>query len=69
MPMYRGIRSQSTYIGKRYARYTARGAVSLERLEEDADGDLIYTFTRAGSDGTTGITLAPLLMMRKMTSL
>src|SRR5262249_38337182 len=26
-------------------RYTARGAVSLERLEQDANGDLVYTFT------------------------
>src|SRR5262249_49547127 len=26
-------------------RYTARGAVSLERLQEDTNGDLVYTFT------------------------
>ncbi len=40
---------------ERLIRYTARGAVSLERLEEDANGDLIYRFTRPWPDGTTGI--------------
>lgn len=40
---------------ERLIRYTARGAVSLERLEEDESGDLVYTFTRPWSDGTTGI--------------
>jgi len=27
-------------------RYTARGAVALERLQEDASGDLVYTLTK-----------------------
>jgi hypothetical protein len=45
---------------ERLMRYTARGAVSLERLEEDANGDLVYTFTKPWSDGTTGMTLSPL---------
>src|SRR5256886_9864800 len=31
-------------------RYTARGAVSLERLEQDANGDLVSTFTHPWSD-------------------
>ena len=30
---------------ERLLRYTARGAVALERLERDAHGDLRYTFT------------------------
>src|SRR5262249_4082222 len=30
---------------ERLIRYTARGAVSLERLQEDTNGDLVYTFT------------------------
>src|SRR5262249_31831561 len=30
---------------ERLIRYTARGAVSLERLQADAHGDLVYTFT------------------------
>ena len=30
---------------ERLLRYTARGAVALERLEVNADGDLLYTFT------------------------
>ena len=44
---------------ERLLRYTARGAVSLERLEHDANGDLVYTFTHPWSDGTTGIRLSP----------
>ena len=47
-------------------RYTARGAVSLERLQEDANGDLLYTFTHPWSDGTTGIRLAPLELLEKL---
>jgi hypothetical protein len=50
-------------------RYTARGAVSLERLEEDANGDLLYTFTRPWSDGTTGIKLSPLELLEKLAAL
>jgi len=30
---------------ERLIRYMARGAVSLERLPQDANGDLVYTFT------------------------
>src|SRR5262249_55387402 len=48
---------------ERLLRYTARGAVSLERLQEDAHGDLVYTFTHPWSDGTTGITLSPLELL------
>ena len=44
---------------ERLIRYTARGAVSLERLVPDAGGDLIYTFTRPWADGTTGIKRSP----------
>src|SRR5215475_11384712 len=50
-------------------RYTARGAVSLERLEEDANGELRYTFTHPWSDGTTGIRLAPLALLEKLAAL
>jgi Putative transposase len=45
---------------ERLMRYTGRGAVLLERLAEDANGDLLYAFTRPWSDGTTGIKLSPL---------
>jgi hypothetical protein len=48
---------------ERLIRYMARGAVALERLEEDANGDLVYTFTKPWSDGTTGITLSPLELL------
>jgi putative transposase len=50
-------------------RYTARGAVSLERLQEDAHGELIYTFTHPWSDGTTGIRLTPLELLEKLAAL
>ena len=54
---------------ERLIRYTARGAVSLERLAQDANGDLISTFNRAGSDGTTGIKLSPLERLEKLAAL
>src|SRR5215831_5166677 len=50
-------------------RYTARGAVSLERLQVEATGDLLYTFTHPWSDGTTGIRLAPVELMEKLAAL
>ena len=54
---------------ERRIRYTARGAVSLERLEHDAHGDLLYTFTKPWADGTTGITLSPLELLEKLAAL
>lgn len=46
-----------------------RGAVSLERLEQDANGDLVYTFTHPWSDGTTGMRLAPLELLEQLVAL
>jgi hypothetical protein len=54
---------------ERLIRYTARGAVSLERLQHDANGDLVYTFTHPWSDGTTGIRLAPMELLEKLAAL
>ena len=54
---------------ERLIRYTARGAISLERLAQDEGGDLIYTFTRAWSDGTQGIKLSPLELLEKLAAL
>src|SRR5262249_4134685 len=54
---------------ERLIRYTARGAVALERLQADAHGDLLYTFTHPWSDGTTGITLSPLELLEKLAAL
>ncbi len=54
---------------ERLMRYSARGAVSLERLTEDANGDLVYRFTRRWSDGTTGIKLSPLELIEKLAAL
>jgi hypothetical protein len=43
--------------------------VSLERLEQDADGDLMYRFNGPWSDGTTGIKLSPLELLEKLAAL
>jgi hypothetical protein len=53
----------------RLIRSTARGAVSLERLETDAKGDLLSTFTRPWSDGTTGLTRSQLALLEKLAAL
>jgi len=50
-------------------RSTARGAVSLERLAQDAHGDLVSIFTHPWSDGTTGIRLSPLELLEKLAAL
>jgi len=49
--------------------YTALGAVALERHREDASGNLVYTFTKSWSDGTTSITLSPLELLEKLAAL
>jgi Putative transposase len=54
---------------ERLMRYTARGAVALERLAEDAHGDRVDTFTKPWSDGTTGMTLAPLALLEKLAAI
>src|SRR5438132_262454 len=54
---------------ERLLRSTARGAVSLERLQAEANGDLVYTFTHPWADGTTGIRLTPLELLEKLAAL
>src|SRR2546427_1395720 len=54
---------------ERLMRYTGRGALSLERLAEDANEDLVYMFTHPWSDGTTGIRLAPVELLEKLAAL
>jgi len=54
---------------ERLIRYMARGAVSLERLTQDATGDLVYTFTHPWSDGITGIRLSPMELLEKLAAL
>jgi Putative transposase len=54
---------------ERLLRYTARGAVSLQRLAQDANGHLVYTFTHPWSDGTTGIILSTLELLEKLAAL
>ena len=48
---------------------TGRGAVSLERLAEDAHGDLVYPCARPWSDGALGITLSPVACLEKLAAL
>ncbi len=43
--------------------------MSLERLTEDAYGDLVYLFTQPWSDGTTGIKLSPLELVEKLAAI
>jgi len=54
---------------ERLIRYTGRGAVSLERLTEADNGDLVYRFIRPWSDGTTGIKLSPLELLEKLAAI
>src|SRR5262245_16673184 len=54
---------------ERLLRYTARGAVSLERLAPDANGELVYAFTHPWSGGTTGIRLSPMELLEKLAAL
>jgi hypothetical protein len=54
---------------ERLIRYTARGAVALERLAEDANGDLLSSFTKPWSDGTTGVKLSPLELLEKLAAI
>ncbi len=54
---------------ERLLHYTARGAVSLERLEVGADGNLLSTFTHPWSNDTTGITLSPVELLEKLAAL
>jgi hypothetical protein len=54
---------------ERLIRYTARGAVALERLAEEAHGDLVHTCTKPWSDGKTGMTLSPLELLEKLAAI
>jgi hypothetical protein len=54
---------------ERLLRSTSRGAVALERLDINAAGDLLYTFTHPWSDGTIGIMLSPLELLEKLAAL
>ena len=54
---------------ERLIRYMARGTVSLERLEEETNGALVYSFTKPWSDGTTGIPLSPVELLEKLSAL
>jgi hypothetical protein len=43
--------------------------VALERLTQDASGDLVSTFIHPWSDGTTGMRLSPLELLETLAAL
>jgi len=43
--------------------------VSLERLQQDANGEILYIFTHPWSDGITAIRLSPLELLEKLVAL
>ena len=43
--------------------------MSLERLTQDANGDLVYTFTHPWSDGTTGMRCSPWERLEQLAAL
>ena len=50
-------------------RYTARPAVSEERLSESANGDIHYRLKTPWTDGTTGVVFSPLEFLEKLSAL
>jgi len=48
---------------------TMVGPVELERLAQNANSDLVYTFTHPWSDGTVGIRLSPLELLEELAAL
>ena len=49
--------------------YAARGAISLERLEQRPDGRLSYRMRRPAPDGSTHLVLTPLALLKKLAAL
>jgi hypothetical protein len=54
---------------ERLLRYCARPPFALERLEQVADDQLIYRFSKPQPDGTTQLRLAPLELIDRLTTL
>jgi hypothetical protein len=50
-------------------RYTARGPLAHDHLEQDDNGDLIFHFRKPWSDGTSAVKFKPLEMIEKMVAL
>jgi hypothetical protein len=49
--------------------YGARGAISLERLEQRQDGRLAYRMRRPAPDGSTHLVLTPIALLRRLAAL
>ena len=54
---------------ERLLRDTARGAVSMERLKKEANGDLLYTFTHPLVGQDDWIRLSPVELLEKLAAL
>jgi hypothetical protein len=66
---YRCLRLQVSSSALSGINSSGDAARTTARLAEDADGDLVYTFSRPWSDGTTGIQLSPLELLEKLAAL
>ncbi len=49
--------------------YMGRPALSIQRLEEAGDGDLIYYLRKEWKDGTTGVKLSPTEIIENLVAL
>lgn len=54
---------------EKLCRYIARPAVALERLSQNAKGQVVYRLKRAYDDGTTHIRMTPLELLEKLAAL
>ena len=50
-------------------RYLARGELSLDRLSEDENKDIILTLKRPFSDGTTAVKFSPMELIEKLAAI
>src|SRR5712692_640125 len=69
------MRTSSTNSGsgtlsdREAARYGARPPISMERLSRTHDGALVLSFKRPTADGSSGVRLSPLELMRRLAAL
>jgi hypothetical protein len=54
---------------EKLVRYTSRSSVSLERLERNKDGDIVYQLKRKWTNGKTHVLFSPYEFLEKLASL
>jgi hypothetical protein len=64
-----GVWSSNKARLEQLIRYTARPAVSEERLSQSANGDILYKLKKPWTDGTTSVIFSPLEFIEKLASL